>query len=180
VSSIHPGAAIGSEIRVTVEGSGFDAEAAVVEVYDLGGRRVTVGTITSRSRTRMVATLPLAGAAPGGYTVRVANPDGARSDGVTLSLSSEIAVTPRSGPPGTVFVYTGRGFRGAYGVISHLEAPTGLEWQAKRFPTTPAGTFEHPILSAEFRPGTYTVWAQDDATGIKAPPVTFEVTAPAR
>jgi len=175
IASLSPPSAVGGTVTVTLEGAGFDRSASAVEVRRADGRLAATGTIDERTDTRIVATLPLAGSAPGAYTVVVVNPDGTRSDGAALTLTCALEVSPASGPPGTVFTYTGRGFRGGFGVISHLEGPDGLEWQAKRFPTTAAGTFEHPILSAEFRPGTYTVWATDDDTKTRAPRVTFRV-----
>jgi hypothetical protein len=178
IASITPASTVGATVVLAVEGGGFDPAAAMVEVYRPDGGLLSRGTVTERSRTHARASLPLAGAPPGSYVVKVVNPDGARSEGAVLRLSSEVGVSPAAGPPGTVFTYTGRGFKGGFGVTSHLEGPDGLEWQAKRFPTTPEGRFEHPITSAEFRPGTYTVWALDDYTGIPAARVTFEVTLP--
>ena len=96
-----------------------------------------------------------------------------------LAVTTKVTEAPATGPPGTVFTYTGRGFKGGFGATSHLEGPDGLEWQAKRFPITPAGTFEHPILSGEFRPGTYTVWATDDYTKAACAKATFRVLASA-
>jgi len=179
VASIAPPSGVGADLTVTIEGRGFDATASGVEVHDAQGQLVARGSVSARTPARVVAALPLAGAPPGPYTVVVVNPDGTRSDGVALTLACELKVSPASGPPGTVFSYTGRGFKGGFGLTSHLEGPDGLEWQAKRFPTTAAGTFEHPILSGEFRPGTYTVWATDDYTRIAAPRATFRVVSSA-
>jgi hypothetical protein len=175
VASIAPRAGVGADLTVIIDGRGFEATASTVEVHDAKGQIVARGSVSSRTPECVVASLPLAGAPPGPYTVVVVNPDGTRSDGVALTLTCELKVSPATGPPGTVFTYTGRGFKGGFGVTSHLEGPDGLEWQAKRFPTTAAGTFEHPILSGEFRPGTYTVWATDDYTRIAAPKATFRV-----
>jgi hypothetical protein len=87
-----------------------------------------------------------------------------------------VAVSPRSGPPGTVFTYTGRGFKGGFGAISHLVRADGIEaYQAKRFPVAADGTFERPIDSADFPPGTYTVWATDEYSKAETARVTFEV-----
>jgi hypothetical protein len=175
VASITPAAAVGSVLEITIVGEGFDP-GSTVAVESAGGQIAARGAVSDRKATRLVASLPLAGAPPGRYVVKVLNPDGARAQG-TLTLSSEVSVSPASGPPGTVFTYTGRGFKGGFGVTSHLEGPDGNEWQAKRFPTTAAGTFEHAITSAEFAPGTYTVWALDDYTKTPAARVTFQVTA---
>ncbi|HUG54265.1 MAG TPA: hypothetical protein VMR21_11720, partial [Vicinamibacteria bacterium] len=59
--------------------------------------------------------------------------------------------------------------------ITHLQGPTAVAFQSKRITTGPAGTFEQQIDSAEFRPGTFTVWAVDDRTRAAAVPATFEI-----
>jgi hypothetical protein len=87
----------------------------------------------------------------------------------------EVRISPASGHPGTPFTYSGRGFTGRSGVTSHLQGPDGLEWQAKRIGTSPEGTFEQTIVSGEFVPGTYAVWAKDDRTSITSARFTFEV-----
>jgi hypothetical protein len=93
----------------------------------------------------------------------------------------EVAVSPREGPPGTVFTYSGRGFTGESGAISHLVRADRIEaYRAKRFPTTAEGTFERPIDSADFPPGTYTVWAMDESTKAETARVTFEVVSSRR
>jgi hypothetical protein len=92
-------------------------------------------------------------------------------------LTGEVAVTPARGRPGQPFTYTGRGFTGNAGVTTHLQGPDGLEWQAKRYGTSPEGTFEREISSGEFVPGTYAVWAMDDRTKITSAKATFEVVA---
>lgn len=175
VSSLTPSSAVGARLAATIAGTGFDG-ASAVEVSAPDGTLAGTGTVTLRSATRIVATLPLAGAAPGRYAVRVVNEGGASSEAATLTLVSEVSVSPTSGPPGTVFTYTGRGFKGRFSVISHLQGPDGLEWQAKRFATGAEGTFAHDITSAEFVPGTYTAWALDDYTKVASNRATFEVT----
>jgi hypothetical protein len=94
------------------------------------------------------------------------------------TLHPTVSISPRSGHPGQPFTYSGRGFTGRSGATSHLQGPSGLEWQAKRIGTSPEGTFEQTIVSGEFVPGTYTVWAMDDHTRITSPRVTFEVLGP--
>ena len=134
--------------------------------------------MTQRSPGRLAATVALAGTSPGAYTVRVLNPDGARSNAAALRLVGEVDISPASGRPGTPFTYSGRGFTGRSGVTSHLQGPDGLEWQAKRIGTSPEGTFEQTIVSGEFVPGTYAVWAMDDRTKITSPRLTFQVVGP--
>ena len=163
---------------MTIEGTGFDAKASTVEVVDAAGRRVTAGTLTGRDPARLVATVALAGASPGRYEVRVSNPDGTRSNGATLTLAPQVTISPTRGRPGQPFTYVGRGFTGNSGATTHLQGPDGLEWQAKRYATSPEGTFEREISSGEFVPGTYAVWAMDDRTKITSPKATFEVVAP--
>jgi|EndMetStandDraft_5_1072996.scaffolds.fasta_scaffold03206_9 hypothetical protein len=178
VASVTPSTAVGSTLTVTIEGTGFDAKASTVEVVDAAGRRVTAGTLTGRDPARLVATVALAGASPGRYEVRVSNPDGTRSNGATLTLAPQVTISPTRGRPGQPFTYVGRGFTGNSGATTHLQGPDGLEWQAKRYATSPEGTFEREISSGEFVPGTYAVWAMDDRTKITSPKATFEVVAP--
>ena len=177
VASVTPSTAVGSTLTVTIEGTGFDAKASTVEVVDAAGRRVTAGTLTGRDPARLVATVALAGASPGRYEVRVSNPDGTRSNGATLTLAPQVTISPTRGRPGQPFTYVGRGFTGNSGATTHLQGPDGLEWQAKRYATSPEGTFEREISSGEFVPGTYAVWAMDDRTKITSPKATFEVVA---
>jgi hypothetical protein len=180
IVSLTPASAVGSTVTVTVEGTGFHAGASVIDVEQADGRTLARGTIRARTPTRLVATFPLAGISPGRYEVRVSNPDGARSRGATLTLTGEVSITPTRGRPGQAFTFTGRGFTGNSGVTSHLQGPDGLEWQAKRYGTSPEGTFEREIGSGEFVPGTYAVWAMDDRTKITSPKATFEVVAAPR
>ena len=174
IVSLSPASVVASTVTVTIEGIGFDASSAA-EIVQPDGRRLATGTITDRAPTRLVATLALAGVSPGPYEMRVSNPDGTRSNTATLTLTTEVAISPTRGRPGQPFTYTGRGFTGRSGVTSHLQGPDGLEWQAKRYGTSAEGTFEREISSGEFVPGTYAVWAMDDRTKITSPKATFEV-----
>jgi len=178
ITSLTPATAAGSTLTVTVEGSGFDAKGGAVEVVDTSGQKVATGTTEDRAPLRIVAKVALAGVSPGRYEVRVANPDGMRSNAAVLTLIGEVAISPARGRPGQPFTYTGRGFTGNSGVTTHLQGPDGLEWQAKRYATSPEGTFEREISSGEFVPGTYAVWAMDDRTKITSAKATFEVVAP--
>jgi hypothetical protein len=175
IVSVTPASAVGATVTVTIEGAGFEASSSEAEVLQPDGRLLATGTITDRTPTRLVATLALAGVSPGRYAARVSNPDGARSNTATLTLTTEVAISPARGRPGQPFTYTGRGFTGNSGVTSHLQRPDGLEWQAKRYGTSAEGTFEREIGSGEFVPGTYAVWAMDDRTKITSPKATFEV-----
>jgi hypothetical protein len=177
IASMTPALAAGSNLTVTLDGTGFDAKASAVEVVDGAGKRVAAGTVTDRGAARLVATLALAGVSPGRYEVRVANPDGTRSNGAALTLAPEVTISPARGRPGQPFTYVGRGFTGNSGATTHLQGPDGLEWQAKRYATSPEGTFEREISSGEFVPGTYAVWALDDRTRITSAKATFEVVA---
>jgi hypothetical protein len=179
IVSVTPASAVGATVTVTIEGAGFEASSSAAEIVQPDGRLLVTGTITQRTPTRLVATLALAGVSPGSYEVRVSNPDGTRSNTATLTLTSEVAISPARGRPGQPFIYTGRGFTGNSGVTSHLQGPDGLEWQAKRYGTSAEGTFEREISSGEFVPGTYAVWAMDDRTKITSPKATFEVVAAA-
>jgi hypothetical protein len=173
VETISPATAVGSAFTLTVVGHGFDA-AAVVEVRR-GEASPVVGRVTERSGTRLTATVPLAGSAPGAYEVAVVNGDGSRSNSAPLTLVDQVTITPRSGRPGTLFTYAGHGFTARIGAISHLQGPTATAFQSKRIVTSAEGTFEQQIDSAEFHPGTFTVWAVDDHTKIAAPAATFEI-----
>ena len=177
VASVTPSTAVGSTLTVTVEGTGFDGKASTVEIVDATGRKIAAGTGTDRSPARLVATVALAGVSPGRYEVRVSNPDGTRSNFATLTLAPQVTISPARGRPGQSFTYVGRGFTGGSGATTHLQGPDGLEWQAKRYATSPEGTFEREISSGEFVPGTYAVWAMDDRTKITSPKATFEVVA---
>ena len=180
IVSLTPASAVGSTLSVTIEGTGFDARASAAEVIGPDGRVVARATVIERTESRLVARLPLAGASPGHYEVRISNPDGTRSNAAALTLMGEVAISPARGRPGQPFTYTGRGFTGRSGVTSHLQGPDGLEWQAKRYGTSPEGTFEREIESGEFVPGTYAVWALDDRTKITSAKATFEVVAAPR
>jgi hypothetical protein len=175
IVSVTPASAVGATVTVTIEGAGFEVSSSGTEILQPDGRLVATGTIADRTPTRLVATLALAGMSPGRYAVRVSNPDGTRSNTATLTLTSEVAISPARGRPGQPFTYKGRGFTGNSGVTSHLQGPDGLEWQAKRYGTSAEGTFEREISSGEFVPGTYAVWAMDDRTKITSPRATFEV-----
>jgi hypothetical protein len=179
IVSLTPASAVGSTLSVTIEGSGFDASASTAEVAEPGGRVIARAAVRERAATRLVATFALAGVSPGRYDVRVSNPD-AQSNHVTLTLTGEVAITPARGRPGQPFTYTGRGFTGNAGVTTHLQGPDGLEWQAKRYGTSPEGTFEREVSSGEFVPGVYAVWAMDDRTKITSAKATFEVVTAAR
>ena len=178
IVGVTPAAAPGSTLTLTVEGSGFDAAAGVPEIYAADGTLVAKASVTERTPARIAATASLAGVPPGTYTVQVVNGDGRRSNGAPLQLVGEVRISPLSGRPGQPFTYSGRGFAGHSGVTSHLQGPDGLEWQAKRIGTSPEGTFEQTIVSGQFVPGTYTVWATDDRTRITSPRFTFEVVGP--
>ncbi|HEV7783923.1 MAG TPA: hypothetical protein VGQ28_01230 [Thermoanaerobaculia bacterium] len=173
-----PPSAPGSTLTLTVEGSGFDPAASVPEIYGPDGALLATAVVRERSTARIAATAPLAGAPPGAYTVKVLNPDGRRSNAAPLQLVGEVHVSPASGRPGQPFTYSGRGFTGHSGVTSHLQGPDGLEWQAKRIGTSPEGTFEQTIVSGQFVPGTYTVWAKDDRMNVTSARFTFEVVGP--
>jgi hypothetical protein len=179
IATITPASAAGSTLDVTIEGRGFDAGASTAEVTGPGGRVIARGTIRERAAKRLVVTFALAGVSPGRYDVRVSNPD-APSNPIPLTLTGEVAISPSRGRPGQPFTYTGRGFTGNSGVTTHLQGPDGLEWQAKRYATSPEGTFEREISSGEFVPGTYAVWAMDDRTRITSAKATFEVVTAAR
>jgi hypothetical protein len=174
--SLTPASAAGSTLDVTIAGRGFDASASTAEVTEPGGRVIARGTVRERAATRLVVTFSLAGVSPGRYDVRVTNPD-VQSNPAALTLTGEVAISPARGRPGDPFTYTGRGFTGNSGVTTHLQGPDGLEWQAKRYATSPEGTFEREISSGEFVPGTYAVWAMDDRTKITSAKATFEVVA---
>jgi hypothetical protein len=178
IVSLTPSSAAGTTFAITIDGTGFDPASSVPEVYRPDGGLLATGSVTRRSPGRIAATLALAGASPGAYTVRVLNPNGTRSNAAPLNLACEVSISPLSGRPGTPFTYSGRGFTGRSGVTSHLQGPDGLEWQAKRIGTSAEGTFEQTIVSGEFVPGTYAVWAMDDRTKITSPRFTFQVTGP--
>jgi hypothetical protein len=179
IVSVTPGAGPGTTVALTVDGAGFDPVSSVPEVYRPDGELLARGSVTHRSPGRIAATVALAGAGPGAYTVRVLNADGTRSNAAALRLVGEVTISPASGRPGQPFTYSGRGFTGRSGVTSHLQGPDGLEWQAKRIGTSPEGTFEQTIVSGEFVPGTYAVWAMDDRMKITSARFTFEVVGPA-
>jgi hypothetical protein len=178
IVSLTPSSAPATTLAITIEGAGFDPAASAPEVCRPDGVLVAKASVTERSPGRIAATVALAGISPGAYTVRVLNPDGTRSNAATLSLVGEVNISPASGRPGTPFTYSGRGFTGRSGVTSHLQGPDGLEWQAKRIGTSLEGTFEQTIVSGEFVPGTYAVWAMDDRTKITSPRFTFQVVGP--
>ena len=175
IASISPSAAVGSTFTLTVKGTGFDASGAVVEIYQPNGTFMGNGTVSSRTATQLVTTQSMAGAAPGSYVVKLKNPDGQRSNGVSLSLYDQVSVSPSSGNAGTVFSYTGQGFTGSYGVTSHLKRPDGSEFSTKQIATDATGHFSDVINSTGFAAGTYEVWAIDNNTGIASAHVTFVV-----
>jgi hypothetical protein len=176
--AITPEASVGSVVTLDLTGSGLGATDIVPEVRDADGQAVAAGTVLARSATALTARFALAGARPGTYTVVARDRAGATSNGLVLRLSAEVGISPASGPPGTPFTYSGRGFTGRAGLTSHLEGRDGRIWQDKRIGASPEGTFEQTILSGEFLPGLYTVWASDDTTGLRTAPFTFRVTGP--
>src|SRR5262249_55526286 len=120
----------------------------VRQAADVSGDRPLGANVLIRAAAVVVAVVAASACAP---------PTRVGAD-VPKKPGPEVAVSPRSGPPGTVFTYTGRGFTGGLGAISHLVRADGIEaYQAKRFPVAADGRFERPIDSADFPPGTYTV-----------------------
>jgi hypothetical protein len=174
VTSARPSVAVAAALVLTVVGSGFDG-GSVPEVYDAKGRLVASGSVRDQSETRLVASVPLAGAGPGTYAVKVRAADGRRSEGVAMTLGARVEVSPKTGRPGATFTYTGTGFTAGFGAISHMRRPNGLEFPAKRMPVGPDGTFEDVVWTGEFVPGTYTLWAVDDYSKVASPPATLVV-----
>src|SRR5262249_16465068 len=120
----------------------------------------------------------MAGASPlpNPYVVKVWNSDGQLSNGVSLTLTDAVYVSPPSGPPGTQFAYTGQGLTGSSTATSYLLRPDN--------PVSPLstamaadGTFSHPINSSSFTPGAYEVWAVDGVTNVSSRHAPFSVTA---
>ena len=163
-------------LAITIDGAGFDPTSSVPEVYRPDGvllaTRLGDAALSRTHRGHRRAGRREPGRLHG---------EGAQSRrhpverGGAPNLVGEVNVSPASGQPGTPFTYSGRGFTGRSGVTSHLQGPDGLEWQAKRIGTSPEGTFEQTIVSGEFVPGTYAVWAMDDRTKITSPRFTFQV-----
>lgn len=145
------------------------------QVYKLDESFLGQGVIQSRSSTQILVTEQMAGAAPGNYTVKVKNPDGQLSNGMTLRLLAQVSVAPPSGPAGTQFSYQGSGFTGNYGVTSHLRRPDGTEFPTRQIATNGSGQFSTTIDSTGFGAGTYQVWAVDNNTGISSNVVSFTV-----
>jgi len=83
------------------------------------------------------------------------------------SLEPRVSVYPSSGAPGTKFHVQWEGFTPNSTLTSHLQKPDGTEFPTKKFSTDSKGEASHIIDSTGFSPGTYTLWAIDDATGIR-------------
>jgi hypothetical protein len=175
ISSLSPSTVVGSSFTLTINGSNFDENGAVDQVYQPNGSFLGQGQIQDRSSTGIVVFQQMAGAAPGNYTVRVKNPDGQESNARTLTLVSQVSVSPSSGTAGTQFSYQGSGFTGSFGVTSHLKKPDGTPFPTLQIPTNSSGQFSQSINSTGFAPGTYEVWAVDDNTGISSNTVSFTV-----
>ncbi len=174
ILALSPAAVVGSSFTLTIDGTGFDSSSARDEVYRPDGSYLGGGAVASRSSTRVVTRESMAGAAPGSYTVRVRTANGL-SNGATLRLLDEVAVSPTVGPRGTKFSYTGRGFTGSFGVTSHLRRPDGSEYPTLQIPTTATGAFAWTVDSANLAPGQYELWALDNNTGVASNRVAFRV-----
>jgi PKD repeat protein len=112
----------------------------------------------------------------GTYTVRLMvmdskgnNDSASKIINVTSSPPREprVSVSPSSGTPGTKFYVQWEGFTPNSTLTSHLQKPDGTEFPTKKFSTDSQGQANHIIDSTGFSPGTYTLWAIDDATGIR-------------
>src|SRR5688500_6224654 len=99
VTSARPSVAVAAALVLTVVGSGFDG-GSVPEVYDAKGRLVASGSVRDQSETRLVASVPLAGAGPGTYAVKVRAADGRRSEGVGMTLGARGGVGAKTGRTG--------------------------------------------------------------------------------
>jgi hypothetical protein len=169
---------VGSTFDLTIEGEGFDAGSRD-QVFKANGEYMGSGQVVSQSPHRLVVRESMAGAAPGQYTVKVKNSSGQVSNGVTLTLRSEVTISPRSGDAGTSFAISGRGFTGSYGVTSWIRRPDGSETGRTQIGTDPSGRFTRRIHSSGFASGTYEAYTVDDATGMQANRVSFTVSGPA-
>jgi subtilisin family serine protease len=177
IEQIAPSSVVGSVFDLTINGTGFDPVGAVDQVYLPDGTLMGQGVIKSRSATQIVVTQHMAGAAPllQPYIVKVRNSDGQLSNGVPLTLTNEVSVSPATGLPGTQFNYTGRGFTADQTATSHLKRPDGTEFPSLVIPIAADGTFSRVIDSTGFTPGQYEVRAVDDSTVRESPHVTFVV-----
>lgn len=172
ISRVNPSRLIGQTFEMTISGSGFDsgAQDEVFKPSAQGGGKIGEGQVDRRSSTEIRTLQTMTGAAPGDYSVRVRNSDGAVSGKATFTLYDEVAVSPSIGAVGTQFAYTGRGFTRSYGVTSHLTGHSTLP-----IPTDAQGQFTKNIDSSSLAPGMYELWADDDATGISSGHVSFQV-----
>jgi len=94
------------------------------------------------------------------------------------SLKPRVSVYPSSGAPGTKFYVQWEGFTPNSTLTSHLQKPDGTEFPTKKFSTDSKGQASHIIDSTGFSLGVYTLWAIDDATGIRTNTVSFTILAP--
>jgi len=94
------------------------------------------------------------------------------------SLKPRVSVYPSSGAPGTKFYVQWEGFTPNSTLTSHLQKPDGTEFPTKKFSTDSKGQASHTIDSTGFSLGVYTLWAIDDATGIRTNTVSFTILAP--
>jgi hypothetical protein len=108
IASISPTSVVGSSFDLTIDGQGFDG-ATTDMVYKSNGQYMGSGTRLSQTATRLVVRESMAGAAPGPYTIKVKNGTGQLSNGATLTLRSEVSVSPSTGSAGTTFTLSGRG-----------------------------------------------------------------------
>jgi hypothetical protein len=178
ITSLNPSSVSGSRFTLTITGSGFDPSGAVDQFYKPDGSFLGQGVIQSRTSSRIVVTEQMAGAAPGNYTVKVKNPDGQLSNGMTLTLVAQVSVSPSSGTPGMQFSYQGSGFTGNFGVTSHLRRPDGTKFPTLQIPSNASGQFTSTINSTGFAAGTYQVWAIDNNTGVSSNVASFTVGSP--
>jgi len=96
---------------------------------------------------------------------------------ITPIINPTIAMSPMSGPPGTIFTVNGNGFTPTSTVTSHLKKPDGTEFSILQIPTDGIGEHKRLIDSTDFVPGRYQNWVFDDTTGTRSNTVGFSVEA---
>lgn len=184
ITSISPSQVQAGQFTITINGNNFDS-GAIDQLYtssgQLIGSGVQSGGLISRSSNQVFVRENLTGAQPGTYSIRIKNSDGKVSNpvnisitGAPVSVSPSVSMTPSSGPVGTTFIQTGRGFSPNSIATLHGRRPDGSVWQINTVRTDSSGVFS--LTSTAKTPGNnFAWWAVDNATGKKSNEVIYNV-----
>ena len=87
----------------------------------------------------------------------------------------EISVSRTHVKSGDLVMLTGTGFTPNRFVMSHLRRPDGTEYNPLRFRLDERGEFVHKIDTVMLDPGSFELWAEDEASGVVSNRTRFTV-----